>query len=157
MNGGFTWIESLFYFALFIILASISFISYDRWVLQNAVDRAADQLRQAMLYARGQAVLNGISLELCASQDQIHCDANWSSGQIVRSDREIFRVFPAISSRLKISWISNFQKNSGIIFTEEGEIKAQQGHFLVYNAQKTVLAKIIVTHSGRLRLEKEVD
>lgn len=152
---GFTWNEMLITLGVTIILATLSMITYHDFLLRNAVSATVNQLSNAMLYARSQAVLQNAKVLLCGSRDQLHCDGDWQAGQIVMCRDKLLRVFPGVSSRLRLSWVGNFNQETAILFTENGRTSAQQGRFELYSLKKRLLAKIIVTHSGRLRLENE--
>lgn len=154
-NRGFTAFEMLVSFIVVAVLATLSMITYENFRMQNAVSAAMNQLSNAMLYARSQAVLQNAKVTLCGSHSQIHCDGGWEGGQIALSHDKLLQVFPALSARLRVVWISSFNKNLGIEFTEEGRTQGQQGRFEFYNMKNRLLAKIVVTHAGRLRLEKE--
>src|SRR3990167_8413042 len=153
---GFTWMEMLITLGVTIILATLSMITYHDFLLRNAVSRTLNQLSNAMLYARSQAVLQNAKVLLCGSRDQWHCDGDWQAGQIVVCRDKLLRVFPGISPRLRLSWTGNFNQNAAILFSENGSTSGQQGSFELFNLKQRFLAKIVVTHSGRLRLEKFV-
>ncbi len=153
--AGFTWIELLVTFLVTIILAILSLITYHDFLVRNAVSGTVNQLTSAMLYARSQAVLQNEKVVLCGSRNQVSCDGDWQSGQIVLCGDKLLRVFPPISSHLQVMWMSSFNRNSAIRFAEDGTTTGQQGRFELYNVKKHLLAKIVVTHSGRLRLENE--
>lgn len=152
---GFTWMEILVSLSVIVILATLSMITYHDFLLQNAVSATVDQLTKAMLYARSQAVLQNAKVVLCGSRDKLRCDGDWQAGQIVLCRDKLLRAFPSISHRLRVSWTGSFNENAAIFFAEDGTTAGQQGSFELYNLKQRLLAKIVVTHSGRLRLENE--
>lgn len=154
-RGGFTWNEMLISLGVTIILATLSIITYHDFLMRNAVSGTVDQLTNAMLYARSQAVLQNAKVVLCGSRDKLHCDGDWQAGQIVICRDKLLRVFPGISSHLRVSWTGSFNQNAAILFAENGTTSGTQGSFELYNHKQRLLAKIVVTHSGRLRLENE--
>jgi type IV fimbrial biogenesis protein FimT len=152
--AGFTWIDILTTLTVTIILATVGLITYHDFLLRNAISQTTNQLANAMLYARSQAVLHDEKIVLCGSATQRVCDGDWTSGQLVFYHDTVLRVMPAISPRVRLMWVSSLNKRATLDFAADGSTAGQQGHFELYTVKGRLLAKLIVTHSGRLRAEE---
>jgi type IV fimbrial biogenesis protein FimT len=160
---GFTLLELLSVVAVISILLVLVIPSWQRWLAENRVQAAVQQLYNAMQLARFTAIVQGKPVVVCANSGLQSCAQDWRQGFIVcqglsvntcdAKDDKVLRVFDSIASVI-IEW-HGFPTNQAIVFTPQGYTQIQNGRFIVtagkgVNQVKRVL---ILSKTGRLRSE----
>jgi hypothetical protein len=98
------------------------------------------------------AILKKRNIEICGSDDGVHCIDDWNRYWIIRdavSQNVLRRIQLEPIRHLSVTWHGNFKDRDGIYFNELGETGGQQGRF---NLDLGVGHKeIVITLSGRMR------
>ncbi len=160
---GFTIIEMLVVLAIVGILFVIGIPSFSHFKIQIHADLAISQLYRAIQLTRSEAIKTGSIATLCASSDGLQCGTDWSKGYMVFIDREangqlnqddqMIHFFKPVKGGGVISW-SNFRRFDYLQMTPLGNTNAQNGTFLYCSANKKSKQALIVSLSGRLRIDK---
>lgn len=135
------------------ISAVIATISYRFLLQKNALTMAINQIKLAIVTARQQAILRKNLIIFCPNDDKTHCGTDWDRGQIILSQNQLIKIYPALSQSIHIRWISSFNLNNQIAFNRDGTTKGQQGRFEFTDSKQRILANLIVNHHGRVREE----
>jgi type IV fimbrial biogenesis protein FimT len=87
-QAGFTMIELLVVIMIVSILMGVGVPSYKYVTSSNRLSAEVNGLLGDMQLARSEAIKQGLSVTVCASQDQASCSksSDWSSGWIVFTD-----------------------------------------------------------------------
>lgn len=143
------------------IAISISFILFlmavplcHSLIIKNQRQSSVDQLVSAIHFAHSEALKRNENIIFCGSSDRIHCDGQWSTAQIVKTQSRIIRIFYNASKLDQLHWRSNFSKNNFLQFAAMGFTEGQQGSFIYCPANKNNddAQTITVTYTGRVRI-----
>ena len=81
---GFTLLELIAVLAIVAILASLSAPGLRNLMHSGKISATHNALTDAVQLARSEAILRGLPVELCASDDGQNCGGAWENGWIVR-------------------------------------------------------------------------
>lgn len=124
-QSGFTLMEVLFTLMVAGILVGLGAPSFKTSVQNSRLVTQANDLLAMLLYARSQAVLEGKSAVICASNNQTSCSgSNWASGYLVCQPdcsvpANILRVQAALSGS---NTLTNTAGLSTITFAASGAL-----------------------------------
>ena len=101
---GFTLIELMVTVAILAILVGIGVPAMNNFLNSNRHTAHTSSLKQAIQYARSEAVAKNQDVSICASSDGATCTGAWSQGWIVRlvSDGTVLRVWNGLSNNSTI-------------------------------------------------------
>lgn len=161
---GVSLLELLVVMSFIALLALLALPSY-RSALR---ERRALILKQDLIIgielARREAVLLGISVRLCASEDQEHCSGDWEQGFIVYQDpegrgrlanpKQIIQTFHRSFPPGRLLWKAFPQQRADLAFTPEGRTAEEDGRFWFYPEGELLPTwALVISKSGRLRVE----
>ena len=152
MSRGFTLIELLVALTLTVILATIAYPAFARWMLDSRRDAATTVALHAVHAARQFAAARAVSVELCGTLDAKRCSgtSNWSAGLLViGDDGTVFRSLPPPGSL-----------HGPVVRSNRAAIRFEAGTSFASPATVTVCDRrggraaraIIVSRSGRPRV-----
>ena len=151
-QSAFSLLELLVVMVIGSVLIATATISYRSFIRNNHLSLAIDQLQQVLMSARQLALLHQQSITICPSSDQKHCGALWQQGQLLMMNKKPLQIFPALKNDLQYRWVGSFAVKNRIEFEKDGTTRGQQGHFAIEKRDKQLLAKLYLTHSGRVRV-----
>lgn len=126
---GFTLLELLIVLAVAGLLLGLSLPAYRTTVQRNRADSEAQQLRQALSYARLEAISRGQTTRIRPVAES----GDWSRGLTVYTGREpagnVLRVVPAISPGATLTLTSRLDS---IDFNRHGGLAAERALHIVY-------------------------
>jgi len=87
---GFTLLELIITMVILVIIAFYAAPSFDRLMRQTTIDSNTTKIRNALNYARSEAVNLGATVTVCSSTNFLDCngDEDWESGWMVFIDRD---------------------------------------------------------------------
>lgn len=135
------------------LLAIFSVVGVGAWFAQRThlrLQSVAHEVRQALLFARMEAIQLQRPVVYCGSQDLIHCDGHWSLGQLVQIQhgKRLRRYQPA--ANIQVTYTGNLNHKQQILFTSEGITGGQQGHFSICSAHLTECIRLVLHYSGEV-------
>lgn len=80
---GFTLVELLVTMAIAGIVLALAVPSMTQFLAEQSAAGNADELAEALRYARSEAIKSGRSVEICASSDYKTCGKDWATGWVV--------------------------------------------------------------------------
>lgn len=152
MKTGFTLIETLVTLSILAILGAVSLSFMQGFVFQNRHSVEVRKLVSALQYARMIAIRQGETTIFCGSRDFKLCDGDWQSGQIIKQNEQVVRIFTGSHPGERWEWRSSLGKNHQIEFSALGFTRGQQGSFYYYKGSER-LYRIILSHTGAIRVE----
>ena len=152
---GLTLLEVLIVLSLVAILTVVATPNLQSWFAQNRLNQTAQQIMTAIDFARSSAIQENASVMYCGSSDHQQCDGNWKAGQILLSIQEnkVLRTWPALAKKDELVWTSSLGRDTGLTFTADGFTYGQEGNFSLCATDVPVSMVLIVTFSGRVRVE----
>lgn len=154
---GYSLFELIITFTLFIILSLIAIPTWQHFFLKNESQLLIQRLIKAIRLTQQIAIQYGHRASFCGSRDHKICDGKWDKGQIVTMFpmKQVIYVFPKIATGFHLIWQSSFSKNDALSFRPDGFTRGQQGHFSISQRdQKTSKIKLVVLHTGRVRISR---
>lgn len=156
---GFTLFELLLAISISLLFLTALIPSYHHLVLRHKVAALVNQLSLAIHSARQQAISNNQMVEFCGSSDHSRCDGNWQASQIVllsESQQKLY-VYSLLTPGERLWWQSSLGDNNALKLAPTGFTQGQRGSFYYCpaDAHGNYGAKIIVTDSGRVRVETD--
>ena len=145
----FTLFEFVVTLSILIILMGLVVPTWQRVRHHNQLQIATTQLLHALRAARMLAIVHDEIVTLCPSDDQHHCQGDWSAGYLLRSTAGVIRAYA--HSYATITWQGGLQQKQKLQFLPTG-FGQQNGSFKISNA--SAYRRIIVNYSGRARLEQ---
>ncbi len=138
-----------------VIISILAVMSVGTWVhyrsrwQQKLLTR---RVRNALAFAKSEAVSRQTSIIYCGSSDKMHCDGKWSSGQLVKvkASNKLLQTFSALKSGVGLAFYSNLGHNKSVVFTEQGFTQGQQGHFNICSAKVKPCSVLILHYSGQV-------
>ncbi|MGS2723766.1 GspH/FimT family pseudopilin [Porticoccus sp. GXU_MW_L64] len=120
---GFTLIELMITVLILAILVGVGVPAMNNFLNSNRLTAHTSALKQAIQYARSEAVSKNQDVSICASSNGVACTGNWNQGWIVRqdSDGSVLRVWNGLSDNSTISTISG---GATITFSSTGDTDA---------------------------------
>lgn len=121
---GFTLIELMVTVAILAILVAIGVPAMNSFLNSNRLTAHTSALKQAIQYARSEAVSKNQNVSVCASADGLTCNGTWSDGWIVLLDEDdtVLRVWNGLSDD------SSIAGGATVTFTSAGERVAPEGN-----------------------------
>jgi type IV fimbrial biogenesis protein FimT len=154
-NLGLTLLECLIAMALLVILLFSSVAAYRYFVSKNELNALVDQLTDALVYARDQAITSHTTITLCPNQADAHCGVNWEGELIIwdEKNQRVFRRLPAIPAMFYLKWKSTLNDSARLRWRSDGFTRGQQGSFYICaQSDDAPSAQIIILRTGRLRV-----
>lgn len=152
-------LELLLVISVGCILSMASIPSYQHLLARNKTAHLINHVIVAMDAARSEAIAKGQVVAFCGSQDALHCDGQWQTGQVMLMDRsqQILRVYPGVSAGDRFWWQGSLGSNEALKFAPTGFTAGQRGSFYYCPRVKANQygAKIVVSDSGRARIETD--
>lgn len=154
---GFTLFELLLVMSIGLFFLTALVPSYRHFVFHNKVAAVVNQLSLAIHSARQQAISNNQIVELCGSGDHSRCDGNWQNSQILvlAESQKVLQVFSLLGQGERLWWQSSLGDNNALKLAPTGFTQGQRGSFYYCSADGNYGAKVIVTDSGRVRVETD--
>jgi type IV fimbrial biogenesis protein FimT len=148
---GFTLIELLI--ALFVssILGMAAFPFAKSFLEHKRQKAEVYQLINTIQYTRMAAIRLEENTTFCGSSDGVNCNGKWNKGQLIKTNKQVLRVFSDLSKNANLTWKSNFNQNQALIFSPTGFTNGQQGSF--YYQLKGRTYRIVISYAGTIRLE----
>ena len=89
-EAGFTLIELLITVTLIGIIASFAVPAFRDTIISNSVSFGRDQFFSTLVYARSEAIKNGMAVTICKSADGTACDdtLDWEDGWLLFADSD---------------------------------------------------------------------
>jgi len=165
-TGGYTLVELLTVLAIVTVLFSLAVPAYRALVTQNQIATQVNQLVAAINFARSEAIHSHQVVTLCKSKDSQSCSGTWSDGWIIFVDRQIsgavvsandiLRVYQALPAGSLLKWVG-LRSNDYLQMDPSGATHGQTGTFFYYpqSSQPDLVSKIIVSNTGRVRVEND--
>lgn len=105
-QAAFTLIELLVVLVLVAVFALVGIPSYESMTTTNRMATEINGLMADLQYARSEAIMRGVTVNICASSDHLKCNApssGWNAGWIIQSVQPsgtttLLRVHPKIGS-----------------------------------------------------------
>lgn len=154
MKAGYTLIEILMTLSILSILGMGSLSFARTFIHQNDQSVQVRRLIGALQYARMEAIRRGETIVFCGSSDFQKCDGDWRHGQMIKVHDQVLRVFSELRSGDYWEWKSSLGKNHQLEFSSLGFTRGQQGSFYYHAREKEYIYRIVVSHSGTIRVEK---
>ena len=115
---------------------------------RNQQHRLCRQVLRTLRLARSHAIIQGVSVEVCASNDGLICSSNWPSGWLIREvDSLKLITFIQPNHNPHLYW-RGFQTR--IVFHSNGTSPLSNGRFFSCS-QQLISWQIILNRQGRLR------
>ncbi len=153
-NTGVTLLELLITLAIAAILLTIAVPNYQRFITQQQLSHASQQLLSLLYYARQQATLEG-SIRVC--DGEIGCNDFQRPGAIAlytetpNGTLQLHRWQP-FHPHISVQW-RRF-RGDHLYFNAQGRSVFSNGHFLLCHERSSRLAhKVVLNWSGRARIE----
>ena len=153
-EDGLSLIELLVVMLLLSILAMMSVPSLNQWWANCRLTLLTTRLEQAIRFTRQSAMMTGVAHQLC-SADRVGGQRQWSSDWLVldANTQQVTYHFRGMMAPFSLTWRSSFGYNQCLSFAPDGVTSGQQGRFILSDASRKWQRAIVVSRSGRLRLE----
>jgi type IV fimbrial biogenesis protein FimT len=163
---GYTLVELFVAIAVLGILLTLAIPVYQNFVANNRATTQVNQLVAAINLARSEAVKRHNTVILCASSDGKNCGKQWrdgwlifvdkqSSGQVDSGD-EVLRVYQALPAGDQLTLSSSRSNDYLQMDSSGGTHDHQAGTFTYSSADKKHQFNIVVSPTGRVRVEKDL-
>jgi type IV fimbrial biogenesis protein FimT len=152
-DKGFTILELLLGFSLLAIILCFSLPFTPSLYKKNQLQIITDEIKEAIRFAKMQAILTGDTLILTHLADK----KNWSEGIILfvdnpkhqpSSDAKLLHEWRWPSSGVHITW-RGFQSKDYLLFTPDITSSTVNGTFIISNLKQQ--NKLVVNRLGRVR------
>ena len=153
-QAGFTLIELMITIFILAILVSIAVPAMTSFMNSNRLTAHTSELKQAIQYARSEAVSRNQDVSICASSDGATCtgDGDWTQGWIVRlaGDGTVLRVWNGLSDNYVADGITTTFLSTGERFTGDVPfaIKHVTDAAYVRNLEVSNVGWVTVTKGG---------
>ncbi|WP_278043997.1 GspH/FimT family pseudopilin [Legionella santicrucis] len=154
---GFTLLELLITMTLFASLLIIGVSSYGYFTRKNEQQIIIDELRNAMQYAKVQAMIRGNSVFLMP----LDASLNWSKGMILNSQNkqtnqvELIFQWQWNHPRWSLNWMG-VSSNKKIVFSNNPTQAMCSGHFSLINNNTHEQITLILNRLGRIRVSNNL-
>jgi type IV fimbrial biogenesis protein FimT len=159
-QAGFSLLELIITLALIAIITGIAIPAYTSFINTTKDQVASEKLLQALVIARNEALLRGVTLTMCKSLDHVSCSGDWKNGQIIFIDSQhnatvtnkenIIYVLDSVEGVLH--WQSSLHRDY-LSFFPSGSTQGEDGTFWFCHAGVNVASwAIIVNQAGRARV-----
>lgn len=144
-----TLLELLTLILLLTIIGVYAVPSFNRWIEINRQQSLQDKLFHHLQSARSRAVLQGQTIEVCASSDGMQCDNAWHKGWILRlpDTEEVLAVEKSEQPNATLHW--NGYKDR-LLFRRNGQTPSSNGRFYLCH-ENNVMWQLVISRSGRVR------
>lgn len=149
----FTLVELLIVLALVAITGNIAIPALQDFLERNQQQMLYQQISRALQHARSYAVTHRVPVELCASNDGLSCNSDWSHGWLLRELNQTSTIAVTLlnSDRQRLQW-KGF--NQTIQFHGTGTSPIGNGRF--YSCHKGKVSwQLVINRQGRLRTEPD--
>lgn len=163
IQRGFNYLQLLIVLLCMALFASMAVTNWQRFIVRNRSVAAMNQLSSILHFARNTALIHGLNITLCHSDDHRHCRGSWSDGYLVFVDHnrnhhvdpeeEILRVVGRQQRGAQLVWHGIISKdylqfNPSVLHT------LCSGHFSYCpNGRKSRdCKKLVLNRAGRSRL-----
>lgn len=149
---GLTFMEVLVALAIILALTAFAAPAFER-VWQKTKDSAlSDELMNAILLARNEAVTRGEMITICKSRDQKTCSGDWEDGFIIYSPEKLLHSFHSGLDRGTLHWRAFPRGQDNLQFLSQGTSRFENGTFwYCIRDEKKPRWAIMVSQSGRAR------
>ncbi|KTC78671.1 Tfp type 4 fimbrial pilin related signal peptide protein domain [Legionella cincinnatiensis] len=150
-------LELLITMTLFASLLIIGVSSYSYFIQKNEQQIIIDELRNAVQYAKLQAMIRGNSVFLIP----LDVSLNWSKGMILNSlnkqtnQVELIHQWQWNHSRWSLNWIG-VSSNNKIVFSNTPTQAMCNGHFSLINNHTHEQITLILNRLGRIRVSNNL-
>ncbi len=161
--SGLTLVEALASLAIAAILIGSAYPSLSSMIARNRATSSINWIIGAVNFTRHAAVVNRVTMTLCAPKGDNRCGGKWHEGLIVFSDRNrnaridgkdtiIARIQPAPGDGT-IKWRA-FRNRNYLQMTQMGYTNFQNGNFVYCpgNGDQRFARQIVVNVQGRARM-----
>ena len=163
--SGFSLIELMIVLVIFGIIATRAIPSFHLLMQSVQMNAAISAMERSLRYARHMAIIHNAKVNLCPSRDLKSCtdDNRWNYGWIIYTDSTGDRTFQSGDTLHKVikrhSPVAITHNRGGIIeinplgrIVLNGSVEFCGNSVAALNAG--IAARIVMIHSGRLRLDK---
>lgn len=148
---GFSLSELLIVLSILIILLVVTVPSQSIFFKKTQEQIIRSQLFHAIQIARNEAMVRGVRVTLCKSDDLKTCGGDWRNGYIMHANAKLLFVFQNTNNDGKIYWRAFPKNREDLLFLPTGATHSENGTF--WYCQKTHLRwAIIISQSGRVRI-----
>lgn len=161
---GFSLIELLFTITIISILCIFTLPVYRHLLADLRLFLLTERIRNAINYARSEAIRRQNVIVLCKSKDRKTCSGKWNDGWIV-IDKEnssfekaiLLRTYPALSHAESVEWRGS-RSYDYLQLDPNGGTNKQNGSFIVCVSvfSKKTIWLLKISQTGRLRIEKKI-
>jgi type IV fimbrial biogenesis protein FimT len=164
--NGYTLLELMITIAVLAILLLIAIPAWRGMMAQSRTTVLVSQLREAIYFARSEAMKRGVTVTLCKSADQKSCSGLWSDGQIVfldwngsgqvQSSKDILRVFDGLPVGSSLTWkgrlgVENYLQVKPSTVTE---ITNGTFYYCPFDRNSKYARDIVLSSTGRVSVKK---
>ncbi len=166
-KNGFTLIELVLSLAIASLLLGFGLPSFSDMLDKNKIRAQSLQLISTLSLARQTAVNERKTVTVCPTQNNRHCEKNWSKGYMAFIDENRNRQRDQDDRVLIVSNVTNpdislrwraFGHKSSLQWYDTGITNHQNGSFeYCYQKNPRYARALIITKSGRVRVSKDKD
>lgn len=127
---GVTFIELLCVMACLAVLVGLTAVSMRDTTIKIQRSLLMQRVKNAIAFARMQAVSMQVPMVYCGSSDLKHCDGNWNHGQLIHpaNSDKVIQTYLGLD-KIRLTFHANFGRSQKIEFMTTGFTNGQNGRF----------------------------